>query len=70
MLRRVPPRPRPFATRLQGAGGLCTPADSGEITFQERERAFYVFYGIGKRASPAVRVAVRALLDSLRIGRR
>jgi hypothetical protein len=70
MLRRVPPRPRHFETRRQGAGGLCTPADSGEITFQERGRAFYVFYGIGRRASPATRVAVRALLDSLRIGRR
>jgi hypothetical protein len=70
MLRRVPPRPRHFETRPKGAGGLCTPADSGEITFQERGRAFYVFYGIGKRASPATRVAVRAILDSLRIGRR
>jgi hypothetical protein len=49
---------------------LCTPADSGEITFQERGRAFYVFYGIAKRASSATRIAVRALLDSLRIGRR
>ncbi len=70
MLRRVPPRPRHFETRQAGAGGLCTPADSGEITFHERGRAFYVFYGIGKRASPATRIAVRALLDSLRIGRR
>jgi hypothetical protein len=70
MLRRVPPRPRHFETRRAGAGGLCTPADSGEITFQERGRAFYVFYGIGKRASPATRIAVQALLDSLRIGRR
>jgi hypothetical protein len=70
MLRRVPPRPRHFETRQQGAGGLCTPADSGQITFQERGRAFYVYYGIGTRTSPAVRVAVRALLDSLRIGRR
>ena len=70
MLRRVPPRPRHFETHRQGAGGLCTPADSGQITFQERERAFYVYYGIGTRASPATRIAVRALLDSLRIGRR
>jgi hypothetical protein len=69
MLRRVPPRPRHFEMRQAGAGGLCTPADSGEITFHERGRAFYVFYGIGKRASPATRIAVRALLDSLRIGR-
>jgi hypothetical protein len=70
MLRRVPPRPRHFVTRRGDAGGLCTPADSGEITFHERGRAFYAFYGIGKRASPATRNAVRALLDSLRIGRR
>ena len=70
MLRRVPARPRHFETRQAGAAGLCTPADSGEITFQERGRAFYVFYGIGTRASPATRIAVRALLDSLRIGRR
>jgi hypothetical protein len=70
MLRRVPRRPRHFETRQEGAGGLCTPADSGQITFQERGRAFYIYYGIGKRASPATRIAVRALLDSLRIRRR
>jgi hypothetical protein len=70
MLQRVPPRPPHFETRRQGAGGLCTPADSGQITFHERGRAFYVYYGIGKRASPATRIAVRALLESLRIGRR
>jgi hypothetical protein len=70
LLRRVPPRPRHLETRQEGAGGLCTPADSGEITFQEHGRAFYVFYGIGKRASPATRIAVQALLDSLRLGRR
>jgi hypothetical protein len=70
MLRRVPPRPRHFTTRQAGSGGLCTPADSGQITFHERGRAFYVYYGIGARATPATRIAVRALLDSLRIGRR
>jgi hypothetical protein len=70
MLRRVPPRPRHFKTDVKGAGGLCTPADSGEITFREHGRAFYVFYGIGRRASPVTRSGVRALLDSLRIGRR
>jgi hypothetical protein len=70
MLRRVPRRPLHFETRREGAGGLCTPADSGQITFQERGRAFYVYYGIGKRASPATWITVRALLDSLRIGRR
>jgi hypothetical protein len=68
MLRRVPPRPRHFETPHGGAGGLCTPADSGEITFREHGRAFYVFYGIGKRASPTTRIAVRNLLDSMRIG--
>ena len=70
MMQRVPPRPRHFNIGQHGAGGLCTPADSGEIPFKESGRAFYVFYGIGKRASPATRDAVRALLDSLRIGRR
>lgn len=70
LLRRVPPRPRHFETRSKGAGGLCTPADSGQITFHERGRAFYVYYGIGKRASPGTRIALRALLDSLRIGSR
>lgn len=70
MLRRVPPRPRSFAIRLRGAGGLCTPPDSGETTFRERGRAFYLFYGIGKRASAATRRHVRALLDSLQIGHR
>jgi hypothetical protein len=70
MLGRVSPRPRHFQLRQRGAGGLCTPADSGEITFRERGRAFYVFYGIGKRATPAMRRQVRLLLDSLRIGYR
>ena len=70
MLRRVPPRPLHFKTSRRGDGGLCTPADSGQITFRERGRAFYVYYGVGRRASPATRIAVRALLDSLRIGRR
>ena len=40
------------------------------MTFRERGRAFYVFYGIGKRASAVTRRQVRALLDSLRIGHR
>jgi hypothetical protein len=70
MLRRLPARPRHFELHQRGAGGLCTPADSGEITFRERGRAFYVFYGIGKRASPATRREARLLLDSLRIGYR
>jgi hypothetical protein len=70
MLRRVPPRPLHFETRREGAGGLCTPAYSGQLMFQERGRAFYVYYGIGTRASAAMSGAVRSLLDSLRIGRR
>jgi hypothetical protein len=70
MLRRVPPRPRSFTIRIRGAGGLCTPPDSGETTFRERARAFYLFYGIGRRASAATRRQVRALLDSLRIEHR
>jgi hypothetical protein len=70
MLRRVPPRPRHFALDARGSGGLCTPPDSGEITFRERGRAFYIFYGIGRRASATTKRQVRALLDSLRIGYR
>jgi len=68
MLRRVSPRPRHFALNARGSGGLCTPPDSGEITFRERGRAFYIFYGIGRRAPAKVRRQVRALLDSLWIG--
>jgi len=37
----------------KGAGGLCTPPDSGEIPFQDKGRAFYVFYGFGPNASHA-----------------
>jgi hypothetical protein len=67
MLRRVSQRPPHFALRARGGGGLCTPPDSGEIVFQQGGRAFYVFYGIGPRASRAVRAQARAILESLRI---
>ena len=70
MLRRVPLRPTRFVLRAKGAGGLCTPADSGELTFQERGRAFYVFYGFGPRASKATRARAAALLDNMRIAPR
>lgn len=67
MLRRVPHRPRHFELIARGAGGLCTPPDSGEISFQEGRRAFYVFHGIGPKASQATRAEATTLLDSLRI---
>jgi hypothetical protein len=67
MLRRAPPRPRHVRLDATGAGGLCTRPDSGELTFRTKGRAFYVFYGIGRRASPATRAAAARLLDSLRI---
>jgi len=67
MLRRVPLRPRHFALRANGAGGLCTPADSGQVTFQQGGRAFYIHYGFGPMASQATRARAAALLDGLRI---
>ena len=67
MLRRVPLRPRHFALRAKGAGGLCTPADSGQMTFQQGGRAFYIHYGFGPMASQAIRARAAALLDGLRI---
>ncbi len=70
MLRRVPRRPRHFVLNAREAGGLCTPADSGELAFKQGGRAFYVFYGLGKRASGATRLAAAMLLDSLRIAPR
>ena len=70
MLRRVPRRPRHFKLTASGWGGLCTPPDSGEILFQEGGRAFYVFYGIGAKASRATHAEAAALLDSLRISPR
>src|SRR5262245_19688826 len=50
MLRRVPRRPRHFVLDSKGWGGLCTPPNSGELAFREHGRAFYVFYGIGRKA--------------------
>jgi hypothetical protein len=70
MLRRVPQRPRHFKLNARGAGGLCTPANSGELVFKQGGRAFYVFYGFGKKASGATRLAAATLLDSLRIAAR
>lgn len=70
MLRRVQRRPRHFELTARGAGGLCTPPSSGQIAFHEGGRAFYVFYGIGRKASRATRGEAAALLDSLRIAPR
>src|SRR5262249_9361266 len=70
LLRRVPHRPTHFVLRAKGAGGLCTPADSGELVFQEGRRAFYVFYGFGPRTPNATRARAVALLDTMRIAPR
>jgi hypothetical protein len=70
MLRRVPRRPRHFVLDAKGSGGLCTPPNSGELTFREHGRAFYVFYGFGRKAPKLVRARAAALLDGLRISRR
>jgi hypothetical protein len=70
MLRRVQRRPRHFELTARGAGGLCTPPNSGQIAFHEGGRAFYVFYGIAPKAPRATRAAAPALLDSLRIAPR
>lgn len=70
MLRRVPLRPRHFRLDARGAGGLCTPPNSGELAFQEGGRAFYLFYGFGPKVSRATRAAAAALLDGMRIAPR
>jgi len=70
MLRRVPPRPKQLVLDAKGSGGLCTPADSGELTFQEKGRAFYVFYGFGRNASKLTRARAVVLLDNMRIATR
>jgi hypothetical protein len=67
MLRRVMQRPSHFRLAARGGGGLCTPPNSGEIPFQDGGRAFYVFYGIGPKASRATRAKAAVLLDRLRI---
>jgi hypothetical protein len=70
MLPRTPARPRHFVLDARGRGGLCTPPDSGELTFREHGRAFYVFYGFGRRAPARIRAQAEALLDGMRISRR
>jgi hypothetical protein len=70
VLRRVPPRPRHFVLRATGPGGLCTPGESGQLSFQQGGRAFYVYYGFGRRAPKATRARAVALLDDMRIAPR
>jgi hypothetical protein len=70
MLHRVPQRPRHFTLDAKGAGGLCTPADSGEVAFQDKGRAFYVFYGFGRSASLGTRAAAASMLDLMQIAPR
>jgi len=67
MLRRIPHRPRPFKLDAKGWGGLCTPPDSGELSFQAHGRAFYLFYGFGPKASNKLRTQAAAMLDNMRI---
>jgi hypothetical protein len=67
MLRRVPARPKHFVLDAKGAGGLCTPPDSGELFFRQHGRAFYVFYGFGREAPARIRTQAVQLLDRLRI---
>ena len=67
MLKRVQPRPAHFLLNAKGAGGLCTPADSGAVTFQEKGRAFSVYYGFGPKASKATHARAAAMLDAIRI---
>ena len=67
MLRRVMHKPSLFTLTARGWGGLCTRPNSGEIIFQEGGRAFYVFYGIGTKATRATRAEAVALLERLRI---
>ena len=69
MLRRVPRRPRHFRLNGTGWGGLCTPPDSGELSFREHGRAFYVFYGFGRTAPKRLRAQAVAMLDAMRISR-
>jgi hypothetical protein len=70
MLRRAPPRPSRFVLDAKGAGGLCTPPNSGELFFREHGRAFYVFYGFGRKAPKRLRAQAAALLDGMQISRR
>jgi hypothetical protein len=70
MLRRVPRRPSHFVLNAKGWGGLCTPPNSGELSFRAHGRVFYVFYGFGRNAPKRVRAQAVALLDAMRISRR
>jgi hypothetical protein len=70
MLRRVAQRPKHFRLDAKGGGGLCTPPDSGEVVFQAKGRAFYVFYGFGRDASRATRTAAARMLDQMRVAPR
>ena len=70
MLKRVTHRPTHFALSAKGSGGLCTPADSGSLSFQAKGRAFYVFYGFGPKASKATRARAAAMLDAMKIAPR
>ena len=70
MLRRVPPRPRHFVLHATGRGGLCTPGENGELSFQQGGRAFYLYFGFGHRAPKATRARAVALLDGMRIAPR
>jgi hypothetical protein len=67
MLGRVPLRPKHFVLDASGQGGLCTPPDSGGLSFQTGGRAFDVDYGFGPRASKATRARAAAMLDAMRI---
>ncbi len=69
MLRRVPPRPKRFALASSGAGGLCIRPVSGQLMSHQLGRAFYIYYGVGSKASTRTRQAIMAILDSLRIMR-
>jgi hypothetical protein len=70
MLRRVPLRPKHFVLNARGQGGLCTPQDSGDLSFQTGGRAFDVDYGFGPRASKVTRARAAELLDKMQIAAR
>jgi hypothetical protein len=67
------------ASRVGLTTSCSTPKDQGasaprgtvvRVTFREHGRAFYVFYGFGRKAPKLVRARAVALLDGLRISRR